>query len=122
MQRQKESAVVKACLEYLAFRGIAAWRVNTGALPTRNGGFVRFGRPGMSDIMGVLGPCGRMLAVECKTAAGRLTGAQRTFLATIRTAGGLAVVVRSVDELAAALHDAGYDVDHGDELDKEEAG
>lgn len=97
-----ETALVKACLQLLALRGIPSWRNNSGALAVGKR-FVRFGHPGSSDILGILAPGGRLLAVECKTATGRLSPAQRAFLDNVTRAGGLALVVRDVAQLDRAL-------------------
>ena len=102
MKSGNETAIVKACLQLLHVRGVAAWRNNSGALPVGKR-FVRFGTPGSSDILGLLAPSGRLLAVECKTATGRLSEAQRTFLGIVTAAGGLALVVRDVAQLDEAL-------------------
>jgi hypothetical protein len=65
--------------------------------------FVRFnGAKGCSDILGIL-PGGRFMAVECKLPGNRPTADQQAFLDAVRTAGGLAVVVHDVAELALAL-------------------
>ena len=101
-----ESAVVKACLQYLVLKHVMAWRNNTGvARPSRadgSTGFLRFGAVGSSDIIGIM-PDGRFLAVECKAKGGKLSEPQRFFLADIRKHGGVAIVVYSVDNLAVAL-------------------
>jgi hypothetical protein len=85
---------------------VLAWRQNQGALTGTRGGkrlFVRFAAmPGISDILGVL-PGGRFLAVECKRPGNRPTPEQAAFLAAVEAAGGLALVVRDVAELQAAL-------------------
>jgi hypothetical protein len=99
----RESHLVRACLQLLAAWRIPAWRQNQGALKV-GGRFVRFaGVNGISDILGVLPPSGRMLAVECKTPRGRLAADQAAFLDAVREAGGLSLVVRGVDELHRAL-------------------
>lgn len=109
--KQTESEIVKASLEYLQSRGISAIRMNVGAVrfADKNGGqnFVRFGTPGMSDILGIL-PDGRTLAVECKTANGRLSGFQSEFLDTIRRNNGVAIVARSVEDVELGLKEAGF--------------
>jgi hypothetical protein len=46
--------------------------------------------------------------VEVKTPGGRLSPEQWQFLETVRGLGGLAVVVKSWRDLAAALRGAGY--------------
>src|SRR5262245_33120475 len=98
-----ETVLVQACLELLALRRIPAWRANTGAARMPSGRFVRFGTPGISDILGVLPPAGRLLAVECKRAGNKPTPEQQLFLDAVTAAGGLALVVRDVTELQAAL-------------------
>jgi hypothetical protein len=102
----RESDLVKACLQYLQLKRIFAFRNNTGAAafagPAGRKRFVRFSTPGAADILGVL-PGGKFLAVEVKRTGGKLTAAQAAFLDHVRAAGGLSLVVRSVDDLAAAL-------------------
>jgi hypothetical protein len=110
MKRPTETQLVRACLDYLKLRGVCAWRSNSGAMTAGDGPrkrFVRFsGARGCSDILGVA-PGGRFLALEVKMPAGRLTADQEAFLAQIRAAGGVALVVRSVDELRQALDGLG---------------
>lgn len=98
-----ESAVVKSCLEYLKLRGIFAFRVNTaGIYNAKSGGYYFHGLAGVSDILGIL-PDGRFLAVECKSAKGKVSPHQQDFLDQITNNDGVACVVRSVDELAEDL-------------------
>jgi hypothetical protein len=97
-------------LQLLALRRIPAWRANTGAarIAGANGRrrFVRFNVKGCADVLAVLPPSGRLLAVECKMPGRRPSADQRAFLDNIAGAGGLAVVVRDLGELMAALEDA----------------
>ena len=103
-----ESHVLAGCLRYLQARGIFHWRNNTGAVQIAPGRFMRFGRKGSSDILGVL-PDGRFLAVECKAPdGGRLSPEQKQFLADVRKLGALAAVVRGWRELDQILREAGY--------------
>jgi hypothetical protein len=103
-----ESQVLEGCLHYLQVRGIFHWRNNTGAVQVRPGQFMRFGKVGSSDILGVL-PGGRFLAVECKAPdGGRLSPEQKQFLADVRELGALALVVKGWWELDEALREAGY--------------
>ncbi|MDR0447265.1 MAG: VRR-NUC domain-containing protein [Treponema sp.] len=68
---------------------------------------MRFGKKGSSDILGVL-QGGRLLCVECKSPDGRLSPEQREFLETVRSLGGLALVVKGWRELDTALKNEGY--------------
>ena len=106
-----EGRVLNGCLKYLEIRGIYHWRNSTGAVQVRPGQFMRFGKVGSSDILGIL-PGGRFLAVEAKAPDGRLSPEQKEFLEKIRCLGGLAIVARSFRELDAALRREGY-VDDG---------
>ena len=59
---RKESEIVRAILAYLkTVPGVVAWRNNVGAVSTGRR-FVRFGFPGMSDIIGWQRMCGRCKA------------------------------------------------------------
>jgi hypothetical protein len=92
------------------------WRNNSGKLPDpKTGRWVQFGvaSPGGSDLIGyrqvVIGPehIGRTMAVftavEVKSATGRATAEQRAFIQHVEQAGGIAGVVRSVDDAKALL-------------------
>jgi hypothetical protein len=94
-----ESAVLRACLDYLRLRGHCAVRVNNGGFKTERGGWVRCtDTPGSPDIMGCA-KGGRFLAVECKSGRGRQSGAQKAFQAAVEAAGGLYVVARDTEDL-----------------------
>ena len=101
-----ETELVRACLELLKLRGVLCWRQNTGALPQIYRGkkrYIRFGVKGMSDIVGIL-PGGRIICVECKLPGGKLSEDQERFLRLVAQQGGLALVVRDLDELVRGLH------------------
>jgi len=105
-----ESRVLSSCLHYLQARRIFHWRNNTGAVQIAPGRFMRFGRKGSSDILGVL-PGGRFLAVECKAKGGRLSPEQKKYIDEINEAGALALCVRGWEELDQELRAAGYAAD-----------
>jgi len=94
----KETNILKLCLMALSQAGCLAWRNNTGALPNTQGRIVRYGLcNGGSDLIG-LAPDGIFFAVEVKTATGKPTPEQLTFIAAIRRQGGRAGVARSPEE------------------------
>ncbi len=104
-----EAQILKAIMALLKRHPKVAqcWRQNSGTFQERNrDGSVRYIRAntakGMSDIMGVLKD-GRTLAIEVKSATGRMRPGQEEFLATIRQAGGVAGVCRSVEDAQALL-------------------
>ena len=93
---------------------VRLWRNNTGKLRDERGQLVTFGLcPGSADLIGyrtiTVGPehLGQTLAVfaavEVKTPTGRPTAEQTAFLAHVTAAGGIAGIVRSVEEAQALL-------------------
>ncbi|KKM77534.1 hypothetical protein LCGC14_1369090 [marine sediment metagenome] len=103
--KQTETQLVRVCLEWLSMEGVLAWRQNTGAWVSTYKGkrsVVRYGIPGMSDILGVL-PDGRFLAIECKLPGREATIEQERFHARIDASGGLGIVVHTLDELQDAF-------------------
>jgi hypothetical protein len=109
-----EAAVQDAVLRFLALDKRVAWahRFNTGAMRipnppgpdgrSRGHRFVQFAFPGCSDVLGQL-VSGHFLAVEVKRPSTKPTPDQAAFLALVAQHGGLAVVARSVDDIARAL-------------------
>lgn len=61
---------------------------------------------GASDLIGIVKPHGRFLALEVKTARGRLTKEQTQFLLLVNRMGGVARLVRSTQEAACAVSEA----------------
>lgn len=105
-----ERNVMRCCLQWLAYHGVMAWRVNSGSMKApdanRRRGFryVEFNSiQGVSDILAVL-PGGKLAAIEVKRSRGGVVSAhQAEFLRRVREAGGVGVVVRSIEELETAL-------------------
>lgn len=93
--------VQQILIEFGSRPGLRIWRNNTGAAKRRTGGLVRFGVPGMPDIMGVLAPLGRLICVECKTATGRQSDAQKKWQAMAMSHGVPYGLVRNMDEARA---------------------
>jgi hypothetical protein len=107
-----EADILRAIMSLLKHhpRVAQCWRQNSGTFAERNrDGSTRYIRAntarGMSDIMGVLRD-GRTLAIEVKSRTGRMRPGQEEFLQTIRSAGGVAGVCRSVDDAVKLLEDA----------------
>ena len=113
MRAARESDVQRTCLAWLLLWGAVAVRVNSGALKVADR-FVRFNSAaGCSDTLACL-PGGRFLALEFKRPGRDRTPAKRraeqaAFREGIVKVGGLALEVRSLDELLAGLRAAGFD-------------
>lgn len=96
-----ESAVLRACLDYLRVKGHLVTRINNGAFETKRGGFIRCtDSPGVADILGIT-ITGQGLAVECKSDTGRLSKHQEIFRAAWIARGGVYVLARNIEDLQA---------------------
>lgn len=98
MAGRTEANILNDCLIALAEAGHLVWRQNTGVLKDANGRPIKFGLcKGSSDIIG-LTSTGVFLAVECKTATGRIRPEQKLFIAAVRKSGGRAGIARSAED------------------------
>jgi hypothetical protein len=101
-----ERDIQKVILDYLACIGVFAWRANTGAVAATYKGksrFMRFGPKGQADILGIMSPSGRLLAIEVKRKGQGPTEEQSRFLNRIDLAGGIAIVAHSLEECQESL-------------------
>ena len=103
MRKEKEGDLVRAILDYLHYKNIICWRNQSGAVVTNTGHFVRFSRMGVSDIIAVQPETGKVVCLECKTKTGRVTPYQQEFINDVKKAGGIAGVVRSVEDVDKLL-------------------
>lgn len=108
MRAEREQDIQRAVLQYL--RVVRRWpavRINSGALRV-GGRLVRFNDGcGVSDVLAVL-PGGRFASIEVKRPGNKPTADQAAWLALVREAGGLALVVTGVQDLIDQLGAAGY--------------
>lgn len=83
---------------------LALWRNNVGELLDSRGRAVTFGLAiGSADLIGILAPTGRFFALEVKVPGRKAKPHQETWLSLVRSLGGFAAVVTSVEEAQAAL-------------------
>lgn len=106
----RESDIQSAILALLRQHPRVSWaaRMNVGArnmaAPGERERWVQFAFRGCADIIGMLRG-GRFLALECKSASGRVTTEQVEFLGLVARHGGLGIVARSVDDVVRALEE-----------------
>lgn len=88
----KEADIVRAILRYLkGVDGCFAWKEHGGM----------YGTAGIPDIIGCYR--GLFFGLEVKTESGKPTKLQEATIRKIKKAGGIALVVRSVDEVKELL-------------------
>ena len=106
MRRPLEKDIQRVLLTYL--RSVLGWpvvRINSGGM-RRGKSFYRFNdTAGVSDIVGLIPPAGRFLAIEVKRPGGRPTEQQRQWLDAVRAAGGVGLVVTGLDDLRQQLRE-----------------
>lgn len=82
------------------------WRNQSGYAEV-NGRWMAFGLiAGAADLIGLVKPWGRFLALEVKSKTGRASKEQTQFLALVNRMGGVGRLVRSVEEAMAAVEQA----------------
>lgn len=92
------------CVSKLDKVGALAWVNNTGAIKVA-GRFIRFGKVGSSDVIGIL-PGGMFIGLEVKTRGDELSPEQEGFLFRVRELRGRAYVVETEEDIDAAIKDA----------------
>lgn len=104
--KMKESELLSFALKLLKNKGILHWRVANGPVMHTIGTRVIY-KPspikGMPDIAGLM-PCGRFFAIELKSAKGRLSPEQVNWINKINDSHGVAVVIRTSNELLEFCH------------------
>lgn len=87
-------------MDYLSLNGYIVLRNNSGFifLESKNGKrAIKMGKAGASDII-ACSPEGKFVAIECKVNS-KLTEKQKQFLDDVAEKGGIALVVKSLDDL-----------------------
>jgi hypothetical protein len=102
---QPEQAIQRQILEWLNWKHIKAWKNNTaGIYVQKRNTYIPSHAPGVADILGVLKPSGRLLAIEVKSPTGKVSPRQQLFLDSIYENGGLAFVARSIEDVEKKLN------------------
>jgi hypothetical protein len=121
MSKTPEGAVLKAVLDYLAARHILAFRMPVGAVKMDDKRFMRFGTPGMADVLAFpledrwksdnYNDCAFYLGqfpappvwIECKAPKGKQSEFQKSFQAQVEEAGHRYGICRSIEDVEALL-------------------
>lgn len=103
-----EANVLTAIRIALAKAGVPIWRNHVSLSKQESGAMARTGLAvGSADLIGLVPPFGRFIAIEAKKpAGGRVTERQVRWLAVVRRCGGVAGVARSVEEALALVAEA----------------
>ncbi|HEU5013922.1 MAG TPA: VRR-NUC domain-containing protein [Roseiflexaceae bacterium] len=96
-----EQAIQNAILAYLHARGILAWRINSGAVKAAHGGLIKLAPKGHSDIFALYQA--KAVFIEVKRQGGKVSPDQQAFLDRVRSAGAIAFVARSIDDVEEQL-------------------
>lgn len=99
------NALTRHSLRILTLKGYHVWRQNNGGVydPTIKKFRKNSSTPGISDIIGFHKKTGRFIACEIKAGKDRLSDEQIEFLKNVNDAGGVGMVVRTIDDLEKFL-------------------
>jgi len=109
--KRTEAQLQRLILDYLAAKGIMAFRMNTGAVKTE-GRFFRFGVPGMADVLAFPSqkkcPVAEDLIItptwiECKAPKGVQSALQKSFQQQVEREGHRYIVARTLEEVQEVL-------------------
>ena len=103
------SALVNRILmRYSVLPDLSLFKMNNGvARALHSKEVIRYGINGCTDIIGILKPYGRWVAIEAKTGSGRLEDDQPTFRNMILSHGGIYILARDEEDVAEGLiHEA----------------
>lgn len=83
---------------------IRLWRNETGMAISPDGQRpIKYGLPGSSDILGLVGPAGRFIAIECKVGRDRQSQKQQAFQVMVTKLGGIYCLARSPQDVLDSL-------------------
>lgn len=104
--KMREKDIQDQILQWFSYqKNVFVWRQNAGSMfvdgPTGRHGFRSASVRGISDILGIWN--GYPIAVEVKQPKKKPTELQRGFLKDFARAGGIALVVHSLEELQNSL-------------------
>lgn len=109
--KASEKQIQDSIIDWLSASGIFHYRQNTGAFSKeytrkRDGkvrrSFVRFGTPGATDIVAVYN--GVYIGIEVKDNDGKMSEDQENFRYALCRAGGIYLLVRSVDDVIISFN------------------
>lgn len=95
------NALTKAAIHYFSAKGFECWRQNSAGLydPIKKVFRSNSVKKGVSDIIGFHKLNGQFIAVEIKVGKDKLSPEQSEFLRQVEKAGGVAIVVKSINDL-----------------------
>lgn len=102
--------IVKEILVFLStHRRIRAWQNQTGVGKSLTGSrVIRYGLVGSSDILGILGPFGKLLCIEVKSGKVKQSVEQCTFQRMVTDLGAVYILASSVLDVETTLRRLGY--------------
>lgn len=108
MLTESEKQIENRIISFLRIIGVFSWKnQSVGIFDPKTSRFRKSRNPnhlrGVSDILGIVH--GRFLAIEVKSAKGKMTIEQKAFLQNIRAQGGVAFEARSLSDVARHLKD-----------------
>lgn len=99
-----EKEIKRQIIDYLKHRGYLTIRTNAGKVYHRTG-WIQLADKNTADIV-ACSPKGRFCAFEIKKSDGVITQGQIDFLYDVNRRGGVAAIIRSIDDLRQVLKES----------------
>ncbi len=104
MSQRHTALVNRILMRFSARPGLTLWKMPTGVARALTGGqIISYGVEGGTNIMGIMAPAGRTVAIEVKVGDDRLRKKQRDFREMILSHGGLHIVAYSEEDVERGL-------------------
>ena len=86
-------------IDYIYRNGGYAWRASSvGVFDQRRNLYRTSAKRGVSDILAVIPPNGRLIAIEVKLGGDVISEVQEGFLKNIKNAGGISIVAKNFED------------------------
>jgi hypothetical protein len=107
LNQQHTALVNRILMRFSARPALSLFKMHTGVARALTGDYyVKYGILGGTDIIGILKPNGRWVAIEVKVGKDDLGPKQRHFRQLIEEHGGLYVLARDLSDVDVALTNA----------------
>ena len=102
---EHQRLVAQILLKFGSNHKLKIWKNATGTGKSHDGKrFIRYGLKGSADIIGIMEPNGKFIAIEVKTGNAKQSKQQKIFEQMVTKSGGIYIVARSVQCVSEALH------------------
>lgn len=99
------STLTNQIINFLYEQNIFAWRASsTGIFDKRKGFYRTAPKKGVADIIAIVPPYGRIMAIEVKIGKDHLSDEQRGFMKNVVYCGGISIIAKDFDKFEETFY------------------